>query len=131
VQKVVDQYGAYEALPGKKVNGQLTLGENIADLGGTSIAFEALQRALAKDPAKRKTIDGFTPEQRFFLSLAQLWRVNWREAELQRRLVVDPHSPGQFRGIGPHVNLPEFYAAWPQSEQSPWFRKPAERAQIW
>lgn len=130
-QKVVEQYGAYEALPGKKVNGQLTLGENIADLGGTSIAFEALQRALAKDPAKRKAIDGFTPEQRFFLSLAQLWRVNWREAELQRRLVVDPHSPGQFRGIGPHVNLPEFYAAWPTSEQSPWFRKPEARARIW
>jgi putative endopeptidase len=130
-QKVVEQYGSYEALPGKKVNGQLTLGENIADLGGTSIAFEALQRALAKDPSKRKSIDGFTPEQRFFLSLAQLWRVNWREAELQRRLVVDPHSPGQFRGIGPHVNLPEFYAAWPQNEKSPWFRKPADRAKIW
>ena len=72
-----------------------------------------------------------TPEQRFFLSLAQLWRVNWREAELQRRLVVDPHSPGQFRGIGPHVNLPEFSAAGPQNEQSPWFRKPADRAKIW
>jgi len=130
-QKVVEQYGAYEALPGKKVNGQLTLGENIADLGGTSIAFEALQRALAMDPSKRKTVDGFTPEQRFFLSLAQLWRVNWREAELQRRLVVDPHSPGQFRGIGPHVNLPEFYAAWPQSEKSPWYRQPDDRAKIW
>ncbi len=130
-QKVVEQYGAYEALPGKKVNGQLTLGENIADLGGTSIAFEALQRALAKDPAKRKNVDGFTPEQRFFLSLAQLWRVNWREAELQRRLIVDPHSPGQFRGIGPHVNLPEFYAAWPQNEKSPWFRQPEDRAKIW
>lgn len=130
-QKVVEQYGAYEALPGKKVNGQLTLGENIADLGGTSIAFEALQRALAKDPSKRKNVDGFTPEQRFFLSLAQLWRVNWREAELQRRLIVDPHSPGQFRGIGPHVNLPEFYAAWPQNEKSPWFRQPEDRAKIW
>jgi predicted metalloendopeptidase len=75
------------------VNGKLTLGENIADLGGTSIAYEALQRALAKDPSKRKKIDGFTPEQRFFLSLAQLWRTNWREAELRRRITVDPTRP--------------------------------------
>lgn len=129
--KVVDQYAAYEALPGKRVNGRLTLGENIADLGGTSIAFEALQRALAKDPSRRRTLDGFTPEQRFFLSLSQLWRVNWREAELQRRLVVDPHSPGQFRGIGPHVNLPEFYQAWGITDASPLWRKPEERATIW
>ncbi len=130
-EKLVEQYGAYEALPGSKVNGQLTLGENIADLGGTSIAFEALQRALAKDPSKRKNMDGFTPEQRFFLSLSQLFRVNWREADLRRRLVVDPHSPGQLRGIGPHVNLPEFYEAWPQSDKSTWFRKPEDRAKIW
>lgn len=129
--KVVDQYSAYEALPGKRVNGRLTLGENIADLGGTSIAFEALQRALAKDPSRRRIIDGLTPEQRFFLSLSQLWRVNWREAELQRRLVVDPHSPGQFRGIGPHVNLPEFYKAWGITEASPLWRKPEDRAKIW
>ena len=129
--KVVEQYSAYEALPGKRVNGRLTLGENIADLGGTSIAYEALQRALAKDPARRKSIDGMTPEQRFFLSLSQLWRVNWREAELQRRLVVDPHSPGQFRGVGPHVNLPEFYRAWGITETSPLWRKPADRANIW
>jgi putative endopeptidase len=129
--KVVAQYAAYEALPGKNLNGQLTLGENLADLGGTSIAFEALQRALAKDPSKRKNLDGLTPEQRFFLSLSQLWRVNWREAELQRRLVVDPHSPGQFRGIGPHVNLPEFYEAWGITEKSPMWRKPEDRAKIW
>jgi len=129
--KVIDQYSSYEALPGKRVNGRLTLGENIADLGGTSIAFEALQRALTKDPSHRRNIDGLTPEQRFFLSLSQLWRVNWREAELQRRLVVDPHSPGQFRGIGPHVNLSEFYQAWGITETSPLWRKPEDRAQIW
>ena len=130
-KKVVDQFNAYEALPGRKVNGQLTLGENIADLGGTSIAFEALQRALAKDPSKRKTIDGFTPEQRFFLSLAQLWRTTWREAELVRRLTVDPHSPGQFRAIGPHVNLPEFYQAFEIKPGDPMYRSPELRAKIW
>jgi putative endopeptidase len=130
-QKVVDQYGAYEALPGLKVNGRLTLGENIADLGGTSIAYEALQRALAKNPERRKTIDGFTPEQRFFLSLAQLWRVTWREAELRRRIVVDPHSPGQFRAIGPHVNLPEFFEAFGIHEGDRMWRPDSERAKIW
>jgi putative endopeptidase len=130
-QKVVDQYSNYEALPALKVNGKLTLGENIADLGGTSIAFEALQRALAKAPAKRKNIDGFTPEQRFFLSLAQLWRTNWREAELRRRITVDPHSPGQFRAIGPHVNLPEFYEAFGIKEGAAMWRAPELRAKIW
>ena len=130
-QKLVDQYNGYEAMPGQHVNGQLTLGENIADLGGTTIAYEALQRALAKDPAKRKNIDGFTPEQRFFLSLSQLWRTNWREPELRRRLVVDPHSPGQFRAIGPHVNLTEFYDAFGIKEGTPMWRPPELRAKIW
>ena len=130
-QKVVDQYAGYEALPGLKVNGKLTLGENIADLGGTSIAYEALQRALAKDPSKRRNIDGFTPEQRFFLSLAQLWRTNWREAELRRRITVDPHSPGQFRAIGPHVNLPEFYDTFGIKAGAPMWRAPELRAKIW
>ena len=130
-QKVVDQYGSYEVLPGLKVNGKLTLGENIADLGGTSIAYEALQRALVKDPSKRKNIDGFTPEQRFFLSLAQVWRTNWREAELRRRITVDPHSPGQFRAIGPHVNLAEFYDAFGIKESAPMWRAPELRAKIW
>jgi putative endopeptidase len=130
-QKLVDQYGAYEPLPGKKVNGRLTLGENIADLGGTSIAFEALQRALARDPSRRRSIDGFTPEQRFFLSLSQLWRTHFREAELVRRLTVDPHSPGMYRAVGPHVNLDAFYDAWNIREGSPMFRPKDQRARIW
>jgi putative endopeptidase len=113
------------------VNGKLTLGENIADLGGTSIAYEAMERALAKDPSRRKKIDGFTPEQRFFLSLAQLWRTQWRDAELQRRITTDPHSPGQFRAIGPHVNLQEFYDAFGIKEGAPMWRAPGLRAHIW
>ncbi len=130
-QKLVDQYGSYEPLPGKKVNGRLTLGENIADLGGITIAFDALQRSLARDPSKRRVIDGFTPEQRFFLSLAQLWRANYREAELQRRLVIDPHSPAMYRGFGPHVNHPAFYQAFGITEGSPMWLAPEKRAVIW
>jgi putative endopeptidase len=130
-QKVVDQYNAYQPLAGLHVNGQLTLGENIADLGGTSIALEALERVLAKDSSKRKTIDGFTPEQRFFLSLSQVWRTNCREAELRRLITVDPHSPGQFRAVGPHVNLQEFYDAFGIKPGAPLWRAPELRAKIW
>ncbi len=130
-QKLVDQYGSYEALPGLHVNGRLTLGENIADLGGVSISYEALERDLAKNPAKRKKIDGFTPEQRFFLSFAQIWRMNCREAEQRQRITVDPHSPGPFRGIGPLVNRQEFYDAFGIKEGARMWRPPAERAVIW
>ncbi|HVY69921.1 MAG TPA: M13 family metallopeptidase [Verrucomicrobiae bacterium] len=130
-KRVVEQYGNYEALPGLKVNGKLTLGENIADLGGTSIAFEAMERALAKDPSKRKKIDGFTPEQRFFISLAQLWRTNWREAELRRRITVDPHSPGQFRAVGAHVNNQSFYDAFHIKPGTAMYTEPDKRAKIW
>jgi putative endopeptidase len=130
-QKVVEQYNGYEALPDLHVNGKLTLGENIADLGGTSIAYEALQRALAKDPSKRKKIDGFTPEQRFFISLSQIWRTNIREAEARRLVTVDPHSPGQFRAIGPHVNLQQFYDAFDIKAGSKMWREPELRAKIW
>jgi len=130
-QKIVNQYNAYEALPGLRVNGKLTLGENIADLGGASIAYEALERSLAKDPSKRKKIDGFTPEQRFFLSFSQVWRVNCREAELRRLITVDTHSPGQFRGIGPNVNMQEFYDAFGIKSGAPLWRAPELRAKIW
>ena len=131
IRKVVDQYNAYEPLPGFHVNGQLPLGENIADLGGDSIAYEALERALAKAPAKRKQIDGFSPEQRFFLSMSQVWRSNCKEAEARRLLTVDPHSPGQYRAIGAHVNLPEFYEAFGIKAGAPMWRAPDSRAKIW
>jgi putative endopeptidase len=130
-QKLVNQYDSYEALPGLHVNGQLTLGENIADLGGVTIAYEALERALERDPSKRKDIEGFTPEQRFFLSFSQIWRVNQREASLRRAITVDPHSPGQFRAIGPHVNLQEFFDAFGIKEGAPMWRAPELRAIIW
>ncbi|HXD00595.1 MAG TPA: M13 family metallopeptidase [Verrucomicrobiae bacterium] len=130
-QKVVDQYNGYEALPGMHVNGRLTLGENIADLGGLSVAYEAMERALAKNPAKRKNIGGFTPEQRFFLSFAQIWRINIRDADAVRLLTVDVHSPGQFRAIGPSVNMQEFYSAFAIKEGAPMWRPVELRAKIW
>lgn len=129
--KLVEQYGRYEPLPGASINGRLTLGENIADLGGVSIAFEALQRALARDPSQRQTLDGFTPEQRFFLAYAQIWRVNTREAELRRRLVIDPHAPPQYRAFAPLLNLAEFHAAFDIRPGDPMWRAPEDRARIW
>jgi putative endopeptidase len=130
-QKVVDEYNAFEPLPGLNVNGKLTLGENLADLGGATIAYDALQRALAKDPSKRKKIDGFTPEQRFFISFAQIWRSNIREAEQRRLITVDPHSPGQFRAVGPLVNLQLFYDAFGITSGDPMLRPQEQRAKIW
>ncbi len=106
--KVVNLYGSLEPLKGFKVNGKLTLGENIADLGAVRIAFEALKRRLKKHPELNKKIDGLTPEQRFFISWANVWRGNIREGEIKRRILVDPHSPAKFRGSVPVVNHPEF-----------------------
>jgi putative endopeptidase len=130
-QLVVDEYNAFEPLPGIHVNGKLTLGENLADLGGVHIAYEALQRVLAKDPSKRKLIDGFTPEQRFFISFAQVWRTNIRDAEAQRLVTVDPHSPGRFRAYGPLLNVQEFYDAFQIPPGSPMWLPPEKRAVIW
>jgi putative endopeptidase len=130
-QKVVDEYNAFEPLPGVHVNGKLTLGENLADLGGVSIAYDALERDLARDPSKRKDIDGFTPEQRFFLSFAQVWRTNIREAEARRLVTVDPHSPGRFRAEGPLVNYQQFFDAFHIKAGDPMWVAPELRAHIW
>jgi len=113
------------------VNGRLTLGENLADLGGISIAYDALERLLAREPSKRKSIDGFTPEQRFFISFAQVWRTNIREAEAHRLVTVDPHSPGRFRAVGPLVNYQQFFDAFNIKPGDPMWRAPELRAHIW
>jgi putative endopeptidase len=128
-QKLVDQYDSYEALPGLHVKGRLTLGENIADLGGVTIAFEALQRSLKEK--ERKLVDGLTPEQRFFLSWAQGWRTNIRDNEQKRRVEIDPHSPGRFRSIGPLVNFQPFFDAFDIKEGDRMWRAPELRAKIW
>ncbi len=126
---VVKQFAAYETLPGVHLNGELTQGENIADLGGVKIAYYALQKALADKP--RDPINGFTPEQRFFLSYASIWRDQMRPEERRRRANVDPHSPGEFRANGPLSNLDEFAKAFTVPDNSP-MRRPAEtRVTIW
>lgn len=130
-QRIIDQYTEFEALPGAHVNGELTAGENIADLGGVGIAFEALQRRIRDGRTPDRKVEGWTPAQRFFLSYAQIWRSNVREAELRRRLTIDPHSPGRFRAIGPVSNLPEFWAAFSVAEGAPMRRPDERRVAIW
>src|SRR3984893_1194647 len=131
-QAVVDQYNEYEALPGLHVNGELTQGENIADIGGVKIAYAALQKALAKHPEDRnKKIDGYTPEQRFFLAFAGIWRSKIRDEEQKLRLNTDPHSPGHFRVNGPLSDLPEFAKAFNIPDGSPMVRPADKRVNIW
>lgn len=127
--KVVDQYGAYEVLPNVKVNGNLTLGENLADIGGLNIAYTALQKALAgKAPAK---IAGFTPEQRFFLAWAQIWRVNGTEQFFNQQVLTDPHAPGRFRTNGPLMNMPQFYEAFGCKPGDQMVKPAGEQIKIW
>jgi putative endopeptidase len=108
--QLAEQYDQYEALPGKFVNGRMTLGENIADLGGVTLAFAALKKQLdGNEPAP---IDGLTWQQRFFLGWANVWKGNITEKELEKRLLTDYHSPAHFRVLGPLSNTPEFYEAF-------------------
>ena len=128
---IIAHYGSFEPLPGAHVNGELTQGENIADFGGVSIAFEALQRRLASDPTRRKVIDGFTPEQRFFLSYSQIWRENSREPDQRMRLTVDPHAPGRYRANAPLMHFGPFYDAFGIRPGDGMWRAPSERVTIW
>lgn len=127
-KQVVALYSAQEPLPGMHLNGELTLGENIADFGGVSIAYEALQRRLSKAPENRKEIEGLTPEQRFFISFGQIWRENTREEEIRRRLTIDPHSLGRYRATLPTKNHPGFDLAFPPKDGK---EEQVERIAIW
>jgi putative endopeptidase len=126
---IVKQFDSYKPLPDLAINGKLTLGENIGDLGGIKIAYAALQRALAGK--LREKIDGFTPEQRFFLSYATIWRSQYRDESMRVQLNTNPHSPGRWRAIGPPSNLPEFYDAFGCAEGAPMRRAEADRPSIW
>ena len=131
-QAIVKQYNEYEPLPGLHVNGDLTQGENIADLGGVKLAYAALQKALEKNPqARAGKIDGFTPDQRFFLSFATIWKSKQRDEDLKLRLNTDPHSPAHYRVDGPLSNLPEFQKAFNLPDNCPMVHPPAKRVNIW
>jgi len=129
---LIEQYDAYtpRALDnGHHVNGAFTVGENIGDLGGLSIALLAYQLSL--NGAEAPVIDGLTGLQRVFLGWAQVWRTKSRDAEAIRRLAVDPHSPPEFRCNGVVRNLPEFYAAFGVKEGDKLWLSPDGRVRIW
>ena len=123
------QFSAFSPLDSVYVNGDLTMGENLADLGGLTIAYQAFQKT--KQAKEGKAIDGFTPNQRFFLSYAQVWRSNARPEFLRQQVQTDPHSPAQFRTNGPLMNMPEFFQAFGCQPGSKMMRAEGERAKIW
>jgi endothelin-converting enzyme/putative endopeptidase len=126
---LVKQYSEYEPVPGNFVNGELTLGENIGDLGGLSVAYEAYQLSLDNQPAP--VIDGLTGDQRFFLGWSQIWRRLYREPELLKRLVVDPHSPSEYRVNGIVRNIDAWYDAFDIQPSDPLYLEPEQRVRIW
>jgi predicted metalloendopeptidase len=126
---LVQQFNAYRVLDGQPVNGELTLGENIADLSGLAIAYKAYVLSLHGRPAP--VIDGYTGAQRFFLGWGQVWRRKYRDDNLRMRLAVDPHSPSEFRANGPVSNIEAFYAAFGVAPGDGAYRAPAERVRIW
>lgn len=126
---LIAQYDDYEALPGQHVNGALTIGENIGDLGGLSIAYKAYHMALGEaEPAQ---IDGFTADQRLFIGWAQVWRRNYKDENLLQRLKTDPHSPSEFRCNGIVRNLAAWYAAFDVEESDALYLAPEDRVKIW
>ena len=127
--KLVEQYNNFVAIDSLTVNGELTLGENIADLGGLTVSFAAFKKTLEGKP--EKLINGFTSEQRFFLSFSQIWKSNIRPKELKLRLNTDPHSPAVFRVIGPLSNMLEFKKAFNGEVGDPMIRSEEERVVIW
>jgi putative endopeptidase len=129
-QRVSDQFDGFVAVDTLHVNGKLTLGENIADLGGLVVAWDAWRAAAAKQPQPAR-IDGYTPEQRFFLGYAQSWREKTRPERLRMLIATDPHAPEYWRVNGPLANLPEFAKAFGCKAGDPMVRPDSLRAQIW
>jgi len=127
--KLVNQYDAYKPFPTDSVNGKFTLGENIGDLGGMSVAYTAYQLSLQGKEAP--VMDGYTGDQRFFIGWAQVWRRKYRDEELKKRLLTDPHSPSQYRCNGIVSNLDPFYAAFSIKPDSNMFIDLKKRVRIW
>ena len=126
--KVVAQYGAYQPIPGGNVNGKLTLGENMADLAGINVAYDAYKISLkGRKPA---VIDGFTGDQRFFLGFGQVWQTKAREASIRNQITTDPHTPGQWRAYVVR-NLDPWYTAFNVKPGTKYYLAPADRIHIW
>jgi putative endopeptidase len=126
---LVDEYNGFVVLDSLHVNGQLTLGENIADLGGVTIAYDAFQ--LTKEAHDTTKIDGFTPNQRFFLGFAQVWRGSVRPERMRTLIATNPHSPYRFRVNGVLTNFEPFYQAFGVTEKDKMYKAPADRVVIW
>jgi predicted metalloendopeptidase len=126
---LVKQYNAFSPLDGQHVNGELTLGENIGDLSGLAVAYRAYRIALAGREAP--VIDGFTGDQRFFLGWAQIWARKYRDDELRRRLLTDPHSPNEYRCNGIVRNTPQFAAAFDVKPGDGLYLPPGDQVRIW
>jgi putative endopeptidase len=126
---IVDQYSAFEPLPGFFINGRLSLGENIADVAGITVAMDAYRLSLKGRPAP--VIDGLTGEQRFFLSHAQIWRGKMREEAMKRQLTVGPHSPGEFRVNGVVRNIDAWYEAFGVTPENRMYLPKERRASVW
>ncbi|RQO63342.1 peptidase M13 [Paucibacter sp. KBW04] len=127
--QLVAQFNKYEPLPGKKVNGKLTLGENIADLSGLQVAFKAYQRSLGGKPST--VLDGFSGEQRFFIGWAQAWRYKARDERTLQLLTTDPHSPPDFRTNGAAINHDGFHQAFGSKPGDAMFKPSEQRIRIW
>ena len=127
--QVVAQYNAFTVLDTLHVNGRLTLGENLADLGGLNVAYAAFKKT--KEGQSNKKIDGFTPDQRFFLSWAQVWRSSQRPQLAAQRLLTDPHSPEQYRANAPVTNIDAWYAAFNVRPGNKMYKKPDDRIRVW
>ncbi|GEM69603.1 endothelin-converting protein [Sphingobacterium mizutaii NBRC 14946 = DSM 11724] len=127
---LVAQFEAYEPVPGVFVNGRFTLGENIGDLGGSSVAFDALQMYL-KDKGNPGLIDGYTQDQRFFLSWATIWRTKTTDEFVVNQVKTDPHSPAQYRATGPIINLDAFHKAFETKEGDKLYIPKDKRIVIW
>ncbi len=123
------QFDSYEPYPGAHVNGSLTMGENIADLGGALMALDAYHKSLDGKPAP--VIDGLTGDQRFFLAYAQGWRDKAREDSMRQQMASDPHAPDQYRTNGVVRNMDAWYAAYAVEPSARLYLKPEDRARIW
>lgn len=127
---LADQYSALQPLPGIYVDGKFTLGENIGDLGGVNAAYDGLQLYL-KENGKPGLIDGFTPEQRFFISWATIWRTKARDEAIKNQVKTDPHSPGLYRSYVPLQNVDAFYKAFNIKKGDGMYIDPEKRVKIW